>query len=103
MWHDVNGVAQENIITFDRKAYTIFAMLVNGTIIFCYAATEQKEVTCGTPVLLWTGNTYDIAIRGVKFDAYYDHFYISICSDYMCRGQDSYSAGRVIQTIYGVK
>lgn len=78
-------------------------MLVSGTIIFCCTATEQKEVTCGAPVLLWTGNVFDIAIRSVKFDAYSDHFYISICSDYMCRGNDDYSAGRVIQAIYGVK
>lgn len=104
LWHNADGVAQGNSIFFDRKSYTIYGFLAGNSIIFCHALrSDFKNLTCGAPVLLYNGSEYILGNKIIMFDAYSDHFYISVCADYIANGTDSYNSDRKIYSIYGIK
>lgn len=105
LWHNADGVTQGNIIEFNRKNYTIYAILSGNSIIYCHApiGTTANNISCGTPVLLYAGSEYVLGNKIIMFDAYDDHFYISICADYVASSTVSYSSDRKIYSIYGIK
>lgn len=103
LWHDSSGIAQGNSIFFNRESYTIYAMLSGQSIVFVYAPlTDLKNITCGEPLLLYNGSKYILGNKIIMFDAYTDHFYISVCQDYLTDGSNTYMSGKKIYTIFGI-
>lgn len=61
----------------------------------------MSNLTCGAPVLLYTGTAWTLANRMVRFDAYANRFYFHSIMDVDTAG-NTYVDGRAITAIYGI-
>ena len=104
LFEDNNGVAQNNGIYFDTKGYKVFAVQVSGeSLIFVRLyTTDLQNISAGIPVLINNGTMWISVNRIIRFDSYSDHWYIQQLADFDTAG-NSYSDGRKVYAIYGVK
>ena len=104
LFEDNNGVAQNNGIYFDTKGYKVFAIQVSSeSLIFVRLwTTDLQNISAGIPVLINNGTKWISVNRIIRFDSYSDHWHIQQLADFDTAG-NSYSDGRKVYAIYGVK
>ena len=104
LFEDNNGVAQNNGIYFDTKGYKVFAVQVSAeSLIFVRLyTTDLQNISAGIPVLINNGIKWISVNRIIRFDSYSDHWHIQQLADFDTAG-NSYSDGRKVYAIYGVK
>ena len=104
LFEDNNGVAQGNGIYFDMKGYKVFAIQVSSeSLIFVRLwTTDLQNISAGIPVLINNGTMWISVNRIIRIDSYSDHWHIQQLADFDTAG-NSYSDGRKVYAIYGVK
>ena len=104
LFEDNNGVAQGNGIYFDMKGYKVFAIQVSSeSLIFIRLwTTDLQNISAGIPVLINNGTMWISVNRIIRIDSYSDHWHIQQLADFDTAG-NSYSDGRKVYAIYGVK